>query len=133
MKVLLWLWQLPQNIIGFIISRFADEVIEFGTNDGTKKCYLFNYFFNSAVSLGDYIIIQKYIDKRAIVMLHEYGHSIQSKKYGWFYLLLVGLPSLICNIYDRVFHKNWTYNDRYKWYHSLLWECEADELGGIKK
>lgn len=133
-KILLWIWQLPQNIIGFILSRTG---LKFPDSDVATFYYRKN-FFRSAVSLGNYIIIDVcYLEKRKSIMYrtvkHEHGHQLQSKRLGPLYLLVIGIPSLCGNIIDRVFHKKWSSEKRSKWYYSQPWEKWADELGGVER
>lgn len=124
MKVLSWLWQLPQNILGLLVITITRAK---KTEDGIWLC---GYLFDSAISLGDYIIFQKY---RATdnAIKHEKGHQKQSRMYGWFYLLIVGLPSITRNIWDRIMHKNWTTARRVTWYYGGFPENQADKLGGV--
>ena len=82
-KILLFLWQLPQNIIGF----FAIVLL-----DAYKPCAIYDVdlwlhyktFFTS-VSLGMFIIMNgyKYTEKD---IKHEMGHQIQSMSLGWLYI-----------------------------------------------
>ena len=125
LKILLWIWQLPQNIIGFIISRFARE-----EDDGvfTKM-----NFFGSGVCLGEYIILERKNFIFEINILHEKGHRVQSRILGPLYLLIVGLPSLLRNLIDRKFHKSWPYCKRASWYYSGFPEKWADKLGGVNR
>ena len=123
--ILLWIWQFPQNIIGFIFSRFACK--------RTMEYYIVPFAFGCGVTLGEYIIF----DKSAIVdandISHEKGHRIQSRYLGVFYLLVIGLPSMIGNVYDRVFHSSWDVTRRINWYYGQPWERSADKLGGVKR
>ena len=123
--ILLWIWQFPQNIIGFIFSRFACK--------RTEEYYIVPFAFGCGVTLGEYIIF----DKNAIVDVndinHEKGHRIQSRYLGVFYLLVIGLPSMIGNIYDRTFHSRWHVTRRIDWYYGQPWEESADKLGGVKR
>jgi hypothetical protein len=126
-RILLFIWQLPQNIIGFLISRFCKSCTK---ND--NKFYYGN-FFNAGISLGNFIIF----DKRNIAqpdfersLKHEKGHQIQSKYLGWLYLIIVGIPSIIRNIYDRIAHEKWSYSKRKNWYYNGFPEKWADKLGG---
>ena len=66
-------------------------------------------------------------------MKHEYGHTIQSRILGPFYLIIIGLPSLIGNIYDQIAHKNWSLKDSCIWYYNQPWEKWADKLGGVDR
>ena len=133
-KLLLWLWQLPQNVIGFLIVKITKAKKRKIGNIDYYTCRL----FNSAVSLGKYIILDDiylaypdYYIKNTIN--HEYGHSKQSKILGWFYLLVVGAPSMVRNIYNRIAHKKWMYEKRAAWYYSGYPEKWADKLGGVKR
>lgn len=128
-KILLWLWQLPQNIIGFILAKTAPCKITYVIFKEDYNIYYRN-LFNSGVCLGDYIILDfKCTDNNSI--LHEYGHHMQSLRLGWLYLLVIGIPSIIFNLYDRTVHKHWTRLQRRTWYYNLPWEAWADKLGGI--
>ncbi|RPJ76014.1 MAG: hypothetical protein EHM20_08080 [Alphaproteobacteria bacterium] len=49
---------------------------------------------------------------------HEYGHSLQSVYLGWFYLIIVGIPSLVRSLVWKIFKlKNISYYEGYpeKW------------------
>ena len=126
MKVLSWLWQLPQNILGLLIIAITRAK---KTEDGIWIC---GYLFDSAISLGDYIIFQKY-HTTDIAIKHEKGHQKQSRLYGWFYILILGLPSISRNIWDRIMHKNWTTMRRATWYYGGFPENQADKLGGVAR
>lgn len=132
-KILLYLWQLPQNLLGFILIKvFETEYrYEYGIN-----YYAVNGFFNSGISLGKYILIDNvYLLAREkvleSVLKHEKGHSIQSKYFGWFYLFVIGIPSIVRNIYDRIFHRKWLLANRMDWYYNHFPENWADKLGGV--
>lgn len=133
MKVLFFLWQIIQNIIGFIISRFRVRMVTCRTLTG-KFVHVFymKKFFKSGVSLGDFIILDQLYselppEKLITVVSHENGHSIQSKYLGPFYLFTIGLCSFLGNIYSRIFKKGAV------WYYSQPWEHWADELGNVKR
>ena len=134
---LLYLWQLPQNIIGFILKHISNSVMARKVID--KQYYDFfiaNRFNNtwSGVSLGNYVVFakDKYADETSIK--HEYGHQKQSLYLGWLYLIIIGLPSVCGNLFDRFFHKNWTTKKRIEWYYKKLpWERWADELGNVER
>ena len=126
MKILLWLWQLPQNVLGLLVIAITRAN---KTEDGIWIC---GYLFDSAVSLGDYIIFQKY-RVTDIAIKHEKGHQKQSLILGPLYLIIIGLPSACGNIIDRVFHKKWCYTARMYWYYKQPWEAWADKLGSVKR
>lgn len=132
-KILLYLWQLPQNLIGLILAKSLESEYRF---EYGISYYAVNGFFNSAISLGNYILIDNvYLLAREKVLenvlKHEKGHRIQSKYFGWFYLFVIGIPSIVRNIYDRIFHKKWLLTDRMDWYYNHFPENWADKLGGV--
>ena len=130
---LLFIWQLPQHLIGLFIIYVTKAQHHYFINNDFKK--VFPYWtsarFNGGVSLGKYIIMQDGINKDTI--LHERGHSLQSLRIGWLYLILVGIPSAIFNIWDRLFHKKWTLIESYNWYYNRYPEKWADRLGGVSR
>lgn len=143
-KSLLYIHQLPQNIMGLLLTIKPIHIInDFRLNDGTStKIYFIKNVFNCSVSLGEYIILDDlyYEDciKRTLncinMINHEHGHQIQSKHLGWLYLIVVGLISLIFNnLWDRLFHDKWLYKDRYKWYYNRFPEKGADIYGKVNR
>ena len=129
-KVLLWLWQLPQNIIGGICSIKAERYLYYYMKDGNLVTVYFKKWFRSGASFGDIIIIDSiYYDITDWALYkcieHEYGHQRQSKILGPLYLILIGIPSLLGNIVFRLFK----IDSRH--YYKLPWEAWADKLGGV--
>ena len=129
-KILLFVWQLPQNILGLLVIFFTAAV---KTKD--KRCWI-THNSGFGVSLGLYIIFGdmsgKYPPEEKSIK-HEQGHQKQSLYLGWLYLIIIGIPSFCGNIFDRLFHKKWSNAERIDWYYSQLWEKSADKLGGVKR
>jgi hypothetical protein len=126
-KGLLYIWQLPQHLLALILiitwKPFVSEEYQHCTVFRIKKKGM-------GVSLGKYIFLDEHYSKTAIK--HEYGHSIQSRYFGWIYLLAIGIPSAVFNnLWDRLVHKNWSPNNRLKWYYRRYPEKWADKLGGV--
>ena len=124
-EMILFVWQLPQNLLGLILLLIIDC-------EKKEGAYLFKSDYLSSFSLGRTIFINSSQDTET-TRKHEKGHSIQSKYLGVFYLILIGLPSVIGNMIDRLFHKKWAREERLKWYYSLPWEKSADKLGGVER
>lgn len=123
---LLYIWQLPQNLLGLLVIFFSKAE----KSSIFENVYYTDFYFG--VSLGKYIILEKKSDLTDIG--HEQGHQIQSQILGWLYLPIVGLTSAVFNnLWDRIFHKKWTTHDRLKWYYSRFPEKWADDLGGVKR
>lgn len=127
-QFLLFIWQLPQNLLGALVVLFT----------GAKKTNAFYWRTNRGrfgVSLGVFIIFGAYSDKyvKWMSVLHERGHQKQSLYLGPLYLLIVGLPSATRNVWDRVMHKSWNSKQRDYWYYGGFPEKWADKLGGVKR
>ena len=132
LSFLLYLWQLPQNLLGLtLILIYRKERVFHRLNGRVFYC---TPEMPCGISLGRYIILKR--EGYGNGFRHEYGHSIQSACFGPFYLIAVGLPSLLGNIIDRMFHtekRGWTAEQSIRWYYSLPWEMSADELGGVER
>lgn len=117
-NVLLYLWQLPQNLVGLILL-----VCLKGEKKHTFKDVEFYYCpgFSGGISLGKYIILGNKNEKS---IKHEYGHCVQSIILGWLYLIVVGLPSILhCWLCDHERH----------FYYSFYTEKWADKLGKVHR
>lgn len=126
-KILLFIHQLPQNLLGLLVIFFT--VAHKEDREFEYVAYLSSPF---GVSLGNFIIFGKEPGSETSYK-HEYGHHIQSIKLGWLYLFVVGLPSILGNIWDRIAHGSWTYTQREVWYYSRFPERWADKLGNVKR
>ena len=89
--VLLWIWQLPQNLLGLILSAYIKD------NGGQRYAYCLKIkgemrkvkfvhlrTFPGSITLGEYIVIGGRWDESDV--RHEYGHVRQSRMLGWLYL-----------------------------------------------
>lgn len=135
MKFLLWIWEFPQNLIGFLMTRKPDFTIERKFKGEWVRVYYTHNVFGAGVCLGEYIILDytRYcgLSRAGIAVDHECGHRTQSRIFGWLYLLVIGLPSVIRNIWDRLFHRKWTSERRSGWYYNGYPEKWADKIGGV--
>jgi hypothetical protein len=128
-EILLYIWQLPQNLVGlFLLLWYQHEKVYHRLNGRT---FYFTTEMPSGISLGNYIIMNR--QDKEDGMRHEYGHSIDSRRWGPIYLLVIGLPSILGNIYDRIFHKKWKYSDSCEWYYNQPWEKSADKNGKVDR
>ena len=122
MKLLKAIWQLPQYVGGFIVSKILKA--EYAYDIGTSKVYYWSR--SDGVSLGKYIFVWRNADENYVK--HEYGHSKQSLYLGWLYLLVIGIPSAIwskCFLGYRRKH-----NVGYYEFYTEKW---ADKLGGVER
>lgn len=128
------LWTFIQSAIGLLlitVTGAEERKLTIGNKD--YKYYLAKRFNSmwSGVSLGEYIVFAKdnFVDE--INIRHEYGHYVQSIYLGPLYLLFIGIPSVLGNIWDRTAHINWSCLDRITWYYTQPWEHWADTIAGI--
>lgn len=120
-NVLLYIWQLPQNLVGLFVRLIykGEKKIQVG---GITVFYLKS--FPGGISLGHTIMVGT---KDTYTAKHEHGHQIQSRWLGPLYLFVIGIPSII---WAGLYGTKWipyTHNGYYKMY------CEkwADKLGGV--
>ena len=122
----LFVWQLPQNLLGLVVRRVL-RAARF------RGYYVFAGGFLTSVSLGSYVLINVTKPCGDDTLRHERGHSAQSLRLGWLYLPVIGLPSALGNMADRILHGKWDAARRRRWYYSLPWEAWADRLGGVDR
>ena len=135
LKLFVYLWQLPQMLVGLLICNLIKDTQSFDATIKPGKVYhgkvYFSDWFNSAVCLGKYIIVDKKLkgkDQLSETIKHELGHSIQSILLGWFYFIIIGIPSFVLNIISRIYKKN------AQWYYSKFPENWANKIAeGIIK
>jgi hypothetical protein len=90
---LLFLWQLPQNIVALIMMLFLGK-LKLVKYD--KYCFAFQAKkMSGAISLGNFIFLSPYSAKRDTTVAHEYGHVVDSQRMGFAYLFVIGLPSIL--------------------------------------
>jgi hypothetical protein len=131
-SVLLWLWQLPQNLIGLLLVLITGaRKYAVYTQGQWSNYYVVRRFASGwGVCLGEFIVFG-YSPIALKSNQHELGHRKQSRVLGWLYLFIIGIPSATGNTIDQVFHKNWNRAKRVEWYYNLPWEKSADKLGGV--
>ena len=123
--VLLQVWQLPQNLVGLVFGWFLKEKRRHsnlpGLPEGIRLVTASNMY--GGISLGNFVYCRQPVYDRMV--RHEYGHCRQSRILGPFYLLVIGLPSLLWALW-------WT-PGRSVGYYSFYTERWADRLGGVKR
>lgn len=133
LKILLWIWQIPQHILAgilYVFFKLTKKVIS--TDKDKDNVFVTINAPGIGVSLGRYIFLNKAYDDTT--RKHEKGHTKQSIFLGPLYLIIVGIPSAVFNnLWDRLFHKKWSNADRIKWYYNRFPESWADKLGGVTR
>lgn len=136
-NILLYIWQLPQNLIGLLLIAIYKPETEALLLDNGNIVY-FSKTMRGGISLGKYSIINSYyagvkkrlsdsVLKELNVVKHEgLGHGTQSRILGPFYLPVIGLPSIIWAwMYGTIIP--YTHNGYYRFY-TEKW---ADKLGNV--
>lgn len=128
-NIILSIWEFPQNTLGFIVKKFSKAT----PMTIYKDAIVYSWRVAGGMSLGKYIFVPftKFNPNSYTLMRyikHEYGHTIQSKYLGWFYLLVIGLPSLIWANCFGAYRKK-TGIDYYDFY-TEKW---ADRLGDVER
>ena len=120
--ILRWIWELPQCLLGFILTKIYKVTYK----DSLNQVKIYSGKFPGGISLGLYILLSesnfKYLPD---TIKHEYGHTRQSLYLGPLYLIIIGIPSIIwawCYTYNRM-----NPNGYYKFY-TEKW---ADKLGNV--
>ncbi|HCC51132.1 MAG TPA: hypothetical protein DEQ30_03010 [Porphyromonadaceae bacterium] len=129
MKAINILWQLPQYLISLLIlgyykakGKIECKVCVTGGIAGHSCVYFLKSNQRKAFSMGELIFLYNGYSEQASsqnrrkeVIKHEYGYAIWSVYLGWFYLLLIGIPSLIItgispNLAEKCYFERWANN-----------------------
>lgn len=123
-----YIWQLPQNLLGMLYKDcISDDIITRVNCDATDyECYLTRN--GGGVTLGRYIFINQNYKDLSNVILHEIGHTKQSRMLGPLYLIIIGIPSISWAGLRRLIPALKKIN-----YYSLYTENWANKLMGLNK
>lgn len=130
--VLQWTWGIVQNIAGLALdialgrgrrSRFyGARVIEYPRDTflgPSTGCF----------TLGRFVFMNEGLsgEERERLLVHEYGHTVQSILYGPLYLAVVGIPSVLR--FRRFYTKKGRKESKGTLYSSGFPENQANRLG----
>ena len=100
-------WELPQTLAGWLYSvlrALAGRVDRVDTFGGITFATMIGWSYGMGVSLGTFVEIwagpwmhgegENFILGNQLCM-HEFGHTADSQRFGWLYLPVIGLPSLL--------------------------------------
>ena len=123
-----YVWQLPQNLLGMLYKDFiSDNIITRVNCDAADyECYLTRC--GGGVTLGRYIFVNQNYKDLSNVILHEIGHTKQSRMLGPLYLIIIGIPSISWAGLRRLIPALKKIN-----YYSLYTENWANKLMGLNK
>ncbi len=88
-----WSWGFPQNLLGFLLMLYHRRA----PRSTYRDCVVIHWSGSGSMSLGMFLFLGNTHDRR--VLVHEFGHSVQSMLLGPLYLPVIGIPSFIwCNL-----------------------------------
>lgn len=124
-EALLYLWQLPQNVLGVLLLNVYKPSRVYVMDNGVEIYY--SHKIDGGVSLGKYVIVfnghyRKTLEeslKRNTVRHLAVGHSRQSRLLGWLYPVVIGIPSLIALMMKNPY--------------KMITERWADHIAGIER
>ena len=117
-------WELPQLLLALILYTIMKKRIIQAIDYKDSKVF-FVKDFPGGISLSFMIFLNDIDLNNLRAIKHEYGHTIQSLCLGWFYLIIVGAPSIIrASIWNH-------YKLEDKKYYEGFPENWADLLGGV--
>ena len=134
------IWEAPQKALAHIVKKImkAEKTDIISINDDKVHVYFWNH--GGGMSLSNHIFLpRKHFEKINLqefynskwhkdYLLHEYGHTIQSKKLGLFYLFIIGLPSITWAGCLQAYRNKYNVS-----YYSFYTERWADKLGGVER
>ena len=96
--ILKFLWELPSNLLAVLLFFFLGvDGFRFDKEHGVV---IVDMSYSGAMTLGCFIFVNK---KDYNLLKHEYGHVRQGWVTGPFYLLVIGLPSIVwCLLYKHI-------------------------------
>lgn len=92
-----WTWGLPQTLLGAVIYLFCRKCPH-DRYHGTIVTY---WNQGGSLGVGMFLFIGKTRneDFRKRILVHEFGHSVQSMILGPLFLIIMGIPSFLwCNL-----------------------------------
>ena len=119
--------EFPQNVLGWLAFNFYTKIYKRPFYN-YQKAYV-NHVKGrwGAISLSRYIFADDVYFQSEMIK-HEYGHTLQSEKLLFLYLLVIGLPSFVWNKFFKDYRKR-----NHRSYYAFYTEAWANKLGEYQK
>ena len=121
--IVLFAWQLPQNLVGLCIMPFMGKMRLIAHRN---YCFCFEgKKMLGGISLGSFAFVSRSMSKQPEVIAHEIdGHTVDSKIFGPLYIFIIGIPSLLwAKFRNREKHPN---------YYVFYTEKRANNFAGVE-
>lgn len=128
-NILMFIWQLPQNILGLVLRLFYYGIILHTDVRDIPVWVCFSGSMYGGISLGQFVFVPLWVECDSDFVKHELGHCRQSQYLGWLYLIVIGLPSIIWACIHTCSKK---IRNKYSYY-VFYTERWADKLGGVHR
>lgn len=124
-------WGAPQTIVGAVVYLIYRRCPHLNFHGAAATLWQ----HGGSVSLGAFVFVAREQDgawrgecskSEMRVLIHEYGHTIQSLILGPLYLVVIGMPSLLWAGLPFFERKRRTLGISYYWLYTEKW---ADRLG----
>jgi hypothetical protein len=111
-NILGWVWEFPQYLLGILVSLFVLRNMSL-VSSFEKVTVISTEGHWGAISLGSFIIgdclLKAEVGNK--IFMHEFGHCLQSRRLGWLYLIVIGLPSFCSATFRKNHQTFWTERD----------------------
>lgn len=113
-------WEMPQLWLGYMVSQWrvltgridgvqylggVTFVVDQERHDGMSMGLSLGCFVNIWISDAVEADFEKQVRYRSgQLFMHEFGHTVDSLRWGWLYLLVVGIPSYLSQVAELVTH-----------------------------
>lgn len=124
-EVLLDVWCCVQLFIADVYLAMVDSRVEDIVYREGVTYYIGRFY--GAVSIGNSVFMNSRYRYSDYIMKHEYGHTIQSRILGIFYIPIIAIPSLLWAVFHTFATKVLGLRINYFWFYTEKW---ANKLGG---
>ena len=113
-------WEMPQLWLGYMVSQWrllvgqvdgvqylggVTFVVDQERHDGMSMGLSLGCFVNIWISDAVEADFEKQVRFHSgQLFMHEFGHTVDSLRWGWLYLLVVGIPSYLSQVAELVTH-----------------------------
>ena len=88
-----WTWGFPQSLVGLIVYLLNRDK----PHETYRGCIVTHWGNGGSLGVGMFLFLGSTGDPR--VLVHEFGHSVQSAILGPLFLPIMGIPSFLwCNL-----------------------------------